>query len=103
VSKSKAKGSRFERAIVHKLQDLGLPAARTPLSGALKEYPNDVVFELRDREVRVECKKRANGEGFKTLEKWIGSADVLVVARDRQDPWVCMTWNQFADLINPER
>lgn len=102
ASKSKAKGDRFERAIVHKLQDLGLPAVRTPLSGAVASFPDDIVLELEGREVRLECKKRANGEGFKTLEKWIGAADVLVVARDRQQPFVFMRWAEYERLIAPK-
>lgn len=68
---AKAKGSRYERELVALVDELGLPAHRVPLSGAMQGYKDDVV--IADT-WRVECKYRRDGTGFKRLHDWMDAA-----------------------------
>ena len=96
MNKFKDKGSRVELEIVNRLLEAGIPAHRIPLSGAVKEYPGDV---LCAGNIRLEIKARANGEGFAVLERWLGDNDALVLRRDRKTPIVAMTWDVFESLL----
>ena len=117
--RSRDKGQRIENEVVHLHLDTGIPASRVPLSGAHGgEYAGDV----RILDFTGEVKARANGEGFKQLEKWLGDHDLLFLRRDRQrplvgfvrdtclclmrhkhvsrtNPLVCMTWQMYLDLM----
>jgi len=73
---SKSKGSSYEREFVHRVQDMGLPAHRVPLSGSMAGFPDDVV--VADT-WRIECKYRRTGTGFKKLYDWIAGHDHLTV------------------------
>ncbi len=46
-----------------------------------------------------EVKARANGEGFKTIEGWLGENDMLFLRRDRQAPLVVLPWDVYAKLM----
>jgi len=75
---------------------MGVPAQRVPLSGAAGgRFTGDVWIG----DWRAEVKARANGNGFKTLEKWLGENDLLFLRRDRQKPMVVLTWETYAGLI----
>jgi hypothetical protein len=81
---SKRKGDRCEREIVNLLRAAGIEAERVPLSGAVGgSYRNDVVIAGR---LRAECKARKGGAGFKVLEKWLGTADLLILPPGRGGP-----------------
>jgi hypothetical protein len=85
----KAKGSRFERAIVKLLQDAGLGAERVPLSGSAGgSYSGDLTVPILGRDLVVEVKARANG--FSRLYSWLENRDVLVVRADRHTPLVIL-------------
>ena len=65
-------------------QTLGLTAHRVPLSGALADFPGDVVIVDHTGEAwTVEAKKRASG--FKQIYSWLEPehVDVLVIGADR--------------------
>jgi hypothetical protein len=103
-SRSKEKGDRRERQIVQLLRDLGLDAARVPLSGAAGgEYTGDLRFippcHGGEDSWRAEVKGRANGEGWKTIEAWLGTNDVLFLVRDRAEPLVVLPWDSFKYLL----
>lgn len=77
---AKRKGSAYEREFVQKCIELGHKAKRVPLSGAMKEYKDDVVVGENDSQFRVECKYRADGSNFKRLHGWMpdpGAALIL--------------------------
>lgn len=100
-SSAKRKGSRVERWVVNQLQDFGLVAWKTPLSGALGgKWSGDVRIESGDMVYRVEVKSRKNGEGFKTLMDWLGNNHFLILKRDRRDPIVTMEWKTFQELLH---
>jgi hypothetical protein len=44
-------------------------------------------------------KARASGEGFKTIEKWLGENDALFLVRDRQEPMVVLPWATWERLL----
>ena len=94
---SKRKGSRIERELVLLHRQAGIEAERVPLSGALggKHYGDLVV----DETYRAEVKARSGGEGFKTLERWLGRCDLLFLRKDRADPLVVMPWATYRRMM----
>lgn len=101
MSRSKAKGSRIEREIVELHQALGVTdAERVPMSGALGgKYKDDVSFTLLREKLTAEVKARANGEGFAVIEKWLGSADILFLRKDKAKPLVLLPWHVWEWII----
>lgn len=107
-ARHRRKGDRVERAIVADLRELGLDAERVPLSGAAGgSFRGDVVVRLPHWETGEPCgwllvaesKARKSGAGFATLERWLGSLDLLILKRDRQEPMVVIPWRIFARLL----
>jgi Holliday junction resolvase len=101
---SRDKGSRIEREIVAAHAELGIAGERVPLSGAARYRGNgaDVdlyVFGPDQAPIVCEVKARASGEGFATLERWLGDADALFLRRDRADPLVVLPWQTWARLV----
>ena len=94
---SRRKGGRVEREIVNALKDAGIPAERVPLSGAHGgSFAGDVVVAKR---WRAEVKARKSGSGFKTLEGWLGSNDLLILKRNNADPMVLLPWSMAKALL----
>jgi len=52
-----------------------------------------------DLSIEAEVKARANGEGFATLERWLGENDLLFPRRDRAPPLVVMNWEMYIRLM----
>jgi len=97
---SKNKGSRVEHEIVQKLREIGVEAERIVLSGAAGRFHSRLEHDIRIADTfQCEVKARANGEGFITLEQWMGTAAMLLLRRDRQDPFVFIPWDTFTKLI----
>jgi Holliday junction resolvase len=93
----KAKGSRFERALVKLLQDHGLGAERVPLSGAAGgSYLGDLTVPVIGRDFVVEAKSRATG--FTRLYSWLESRDVLIIKADRRDALVVLPLKLAAEI-----
>lgn len=57
-SKSKSLGTGLENRVVEHAVAAGHRAKKQPLSGVLKDAPNDVVIRTKLAEVLVECKVR---------------------------------------------
>jgi hypothetical protein len=95
---SRDKGLRRERAIVEIHTTCGIRAERVPLSGAARYQGNgaDVDIYVRGAEpLKAEVKARGEGNGFRTLQRWLGDNDALFLWRDRQPPLVVLplhTW-----------
>jgi hypothetical protein len=95
--RSREKGVRSERAIVHALQAQGFAAVRVPLSGAVGgRFSGDVVVPMRGRDLCVEVKARA--DGFRELYGWLNDRDVLIVKADRQEPLVVVRLSLAAEV-----
>lgn len=45
------------------------------------------------------CEVKASGEGFATLERWLGESDALFLRRDRTDPLVVLPWRVWTRLV----
>ena len=102
---SRDKGTRRERQIVEMHRVIDVRAERVPLSGAMKfrntEKTDVDVYALGQHETPYVCevKARASGEGFVTLERWLGDADALFLIRDRVPPMVVLPWARWSELI----
>lgn len=91
------KGIRLEREIVHLHQDAGIPAERVPLSGASGGlFAGDI--RIAD-EYTAEVKGRANGAGFATIKRWLGTNDILFLREDRCKPLVVLPWDVYQALM----
>lgn len=94
---SRRKGGRIEREIVQRHVDIGIPAERIPLSGSAGgSFAGDVQVAGLGR---CEVKARANGNGFATLARWLGTHDALFLRQDRADPLVVLPWSTYERLI----
>ena len=83
---------------------LGIKAERVPLSGASRYQGNgsdvDVyAFGPDGAPLACEVKARASGEGFATLERWLGENDALFLHRDRVDRLVVLPWRVWTRLV----
>lgn len=93
-NRSAEKGSRFERACVDRLKELGLAAQRVPLSGAAGgEFSGDIIVEGR----KVECKTRKRFIG--QFLGWLQGNYALMVKEDRSETLVVMRLDDFAALL----
>jgi hypothetical protein len=87
--RSRDKGARAERALVHFLQDHGFSAQRVPLSGSAGgSFAGDATVPLLGVPRTVEVKVR--GKGFRQLYDWLDSRDLLIVRADRRAPLVVL-------------
>ena len=99
----KAKGSRVEREIVKLFTECGFQARRQPLSVALQQFPHDVYVNNLLGGTTVEVKARKDGQGFTQLEKWKGTAELLILKRNNATPFVCVDWKYFKELLDVYR
>ena len=89
----RSKGLRVEREIVCLHHDAGLPCEKISRSG----YTGPDL-RIAD-EFQAEVKSRKSGEGFSTLDRWLGTNDVLFLRRARQAPFVVMPWSIYERLM----
>ena len=98
---SRDKGLRRERAIVDIHTKCGIHAERVPLSGAVHYRGNgaDVDLYVRgEQPVKAEVKARGDGDGFRTLERWLGGNDALFLWRDRAAPFVVLPLHVWLEV-----
>ena len=97
---SRDKGNRVDRDFVNKLKEKKITASRVPLSGAAGgDFAGDIILETDQGRLVAEVKCRKDGSGFKTIEKWLGSNDLLFLKSDRNEPLVVMSWDSFLGQI----
>jgi len=91
---SRDKGNRREREFARLIG-----GRRTPLSGAVNGYPNDV------EGLGMKFEVKARKDGFKQIYKWLLSEDkpdALALKADRK-PWlVVMTLEKFMEFVGEE-
>lgn len=97
VSKLKAKGYRNEIRVRDELRKYGLEVVRQPLSGGLISFPHDLC--IRNFKLYVEVKSRKGNAGFKQLNKWKGSADILALPQEHDVTLCVVDINFIADLL----
>lgn len=90
--RSKAKGDAFEREVRDLHREHGIEADRVPLSGAAGGiFSGDLFIRPKGGDILVaECKKRKDGSGFRTIERWLEGAQLLFLRRNRAAPMVVM-------------
>jgi hypothetical protein len=98
------KGQRIEPEVVELHRGLELRAERVPLSGASRYQGNgadvDVYpFGPDDAPLCCEVKARRDGDGFKTLERWLGENDALFLRRNHAEPLVLVRWARRAAAV----
>jgi len=108
IRSQRDKGARRERELVAKHLEIGVHAERVPLSGAAHyrgaDHDIDIYIFGEDAGALVaEVKARKSGEGFKTLESWLGENDLLFLVRDRQDPLVVLPWKVWELILGRVR
>ena len=106
--KSRDKGARGERMFCQEVKDRGLNSYRIPLSGAMRNFDNDVIIETDFSPLEGEVKLRANG--FSQLYKFLQPTktagkppDFLAVKQDRQDFLVVITLDNYVKLLKGEQ
>jgi len=112
VSKSKAKGTLFETALVNLLDSYdGIRACRC---GAIIGHDGDIEFDVIRHEQTwgppspdeiitygpyyVECKRRAGA--WKEIYSWLRNNDFLALRSDREKTLVVMDWEHFIRLLH---
>ena len=98
---SRDKGLRRERAVVDLHSKCGFQAERVPLSGSLHYRGNGADVDLYVRgalPVKAEVKARGDGDGFRTLERWLGGNDALFLWRDRAAPFVVLPLHVWLEI-----
>ena len=103
-AKHRTKGNRVEREIVELHLSIGVHAERIPLSGASRYQDNgadvDVyAFGVSECPLRSEVKARKGGGGFRLLDRWLGTNDVLFLRADRSDALAVLPWRVYAGLL----
>lgn len=94
---SRSKGVRNEQRLVNLMKKHGIRAERIPLSGASGRFRCDI---LMLGEFQVEAKVRA--EGFKTIYKWKGDNDALIISADRAAPLLVVTLETMGQMLAQE-
>ncbi len=96
-NRQKHKGNRVENQMVKLLLDADIPAQRVPLSGQVGGlFSGDIRIA---ENYTAEVKARKNGEGFATIQRWLGENDFLFLKEDRKPPLVVMTWKMYIALM----
>lgn len=91
MHRSKRKGDRIERELVALHREAGIEAQRVPLSGAAGGlYSGDLVIQAPTCQLKAEVKARASGDGFMTLEGWLGES-LITRGMSRFLRWFCQT------------
>lgn len=97
--KSRTKGQRTERAVVHLLQAAGIDAKRAaPLQTYASNEAGDVEAVIGGHKRKIEVKHRA--EGFREIYRWIDGNDFLVLKADRRELLVVMPASTAMELLN---
>jgi|TARA_R110002020_G_scaffold318409_2_gene534079 hypothetical protein len=101
VNKPKNKGRRKEHLVKKWFEHNGFNAFRTPLSGALRDFPGDVQVRLNN-EVRLKVEVKARKNPPKVFTGWIGGNDLLVLIPDHhsvQESYAFMPMRTLQELI----
>jgi hypothetical protein len=91
--RSRDKGSRGERAIVHLLLNHGFAARKV---SAMYRPGEDVIVPLLGSDRAVEVKVR--GTGFAQIYRWLGPNFALVLRRDRDVPLIVLRLEDAAAI-----
>jgi hypothetical protein len=96
---AKAKGTRLEKWVAQKLSGIGIFCRRQPGSGIYRDFQHDnyAVIPLVGP-ILLECKSWKHG--WRTGDKAMGKAEILIIKRDYGNPCVYMPWSTFSSLVS---
>lgn len=102
--RSRDKGMRGERSIVHLLNEHGFSAVK--ISSMYRPGP-DITFWISGR--MLTCEVKVQAAGWTRLYRWLegltvtgqqrGRPNLLVLKADRREPLVVMRLSEFAQLV----
>ena len=94
------KGARVERLILKKMTDKGISCERVPLSGAVNYQNNrsDIDIYTGNHHFKAEVKGRKLAT-WKTMEKWLGDSDILILKANNEEPVVAMPFDILTRLL----
>ena len=97
---AKAKGTRLENWVTQFFKSCGWYARRQPGSGIYRDFPHDNAVESPNSALsfNIECKSWKNG--WRTGDKAMGQADILVIKRDYGEPRFYLTERAMQDLLD---
>lgn len=94
----KAKGTKLEKYVAKEFERFGWKSQRQPGSGVYQDFPHDVRVESpAGSEYIIECK--AWKHGWRTGEKAMGQAEILVIKKDYGEPMVYMPLAVLGEII----
>ena len=93
------KGARRERELVNRHLEIGVHAERVGVAYAPGHDIDVYPFGQDAGALVAEVKARKSGEGFKTLESWLGENDLLFLMKDRSDPPVVLPWRVWKLIL----
>ncbi len=93
------KGARRERELVNRHLEMGVHAERVGVAYAPGHDIDVYPFGEDAGALVAEVKARKSGEGFVTLERWLGENDLLFLVRDRADPLVVLPWRVWELIL----
>tara|TARA_R100001594_G_scaffold126931_1_gene164375 strand:- start:446 stop:787 length:342 start_codon:yes stop_codon:yes gene_type:complete len=84
---NKQRGYVLEKEVQDVWTNLGANCKRVFGSGAFKKVGEEFEGDVRLEGLKIECKRRKSGNGFKSLYEWFeqDDADMLVVRADRKN------------------
>ena len=96
---AKAKGTKLEKWVADQFSRItGWSARRQPGSGVYQGFPHDVEAIAPDgKRYIIEAKSWKNG--WRTGDKAMGKAEILVIKRDHGEPCVYIPFAVFAELL----
>jgi len=98
---ARAKGTRVEKEVAERLNKLsGVTCRRQPGSGIYSDFPHDCYLQVRDMRFILECKARKSG--LKSIQGWLGKADILVMRPDRSEPYAVMPLHILEKILELE-
>jgi len=97
AASAKAKGTRLEKWVESKLKSIGFYSRRQPGSGIYSDFKHDNYCVMPGvGPMIIECKSWKNG--WRTGDKAMGVAELLVIKRDFGEPCVYMPWTTFEQM-----
>ncbi len=95
---AKQKGTKFEKLAAGLLDGIeGVSCRRQPGSGIYSDFPHDLRLRVGELDFICECK--AWKEGWRTGDKAMGQAEILLIKRNYAEPRVYMTLGAFKALL----
>ena len=95
----KAKGTRLEKWVEKYFAGFGFASRRQPGSGIYQDFKHDNYVELPEiGKLIIECKSWKHG--WRTGDKAMGQADMLVIKRDYGEPCFYLPASTMAAFLN---